>query len=146
MKQAGVKDQICRIVEKPGQSNILLYPIAYRRCTVYTFVNEGDSEDVAFTDLASGVQVKVGLQANRGAKLWLDREGNTIGAYLNAPATVGKTSIQPNGDLALFRGAAGWTLMPGRRDKGHALVDSTKIPIGRDRLFQITHHTEDPPH
>ena len=136
MKQAGVEDRICRIIEKPGQSNILLYPIAYRRCTVYTIVNEGDSEEIAFTDLASGVQVKVGLRADRGAKLWLDRKGNIIGAYLNDPATVGRTSIQPNGDLALFRGADGWTLMPGRRDKGHALVDGTKIPIERDRLFQ----------
>ncbi|MBN1676170.1 MAG: hypothetical protein JXR37_34315 [Kiritimatiellae bacterium] len=136
MKQAGVRERVCRVAEQPGQSNILVYPIAYRRCTAYTIVNEGDRDEIAFTDLASGVRVKLGVQANRGARLWLDKNGHVIGAYLNAPVTVGTTSIRPNGDLAIFRRAGRWILMPGRREKGQVVAGRTKVPIRRDQLFR----------
>ena len=137
MREAGIKDRVCRVsAPAQDQSNMLVYPIPYRRCTLYTVVNEGADDTAAFTDLASGTRVTVTVKASRGAKLWLDKKGNLLAAFLNAPAMVGRLKIVPNGDLALYRRGKRWVLLPGKREKSSVVLGRSAVRVPDDRLFR----------
>ncbi len=102
LKEAGVSNQICCVTDKEVNPSILIYPIAYQDCTLYTLVNEGEDSSISFTDLATGTKVKAFVKGQRGAKLWIDKNGELLGAYMNDLLMVNDNEINPNGDISFF--------------------------------------------
>ncbi len=102
MKQAGVSHPVFYLKERGASPNIMIYPIVYRDCVVYTIVNEGEDAIVEFTDLQSGVDIKVAVKRERGAKLWLDQRGRLLGAYLNDKLSVNGREFSPKEAMVLY--------------------------------------------
>ena len=103
MKEAGVSNQICCVTDKEVNPSVLLYPMTYQDCTLYTLVNEGEATSISFTDLATGTNIKAFVKGQRGAKLWIDKKGELLGAYINDKLVVNDKEIIPEGDLVLFK-------------------------------------------
>ncbi|MFT4145027.1 MAG: hypothetical protein QM644_11285 [Mobilitalea sp.] len=103
MKEAGVSNQICTVTDTEVNPSILLYPMAYQDSTLYTLVNEGEAASISFTDLATGTKIKAFVKGQRGAKLWIDKKGELLGAYINDKLTVNDREFIPEGDLVIFK-------------------------------------------
>lgn len=102
IKAAGVTNAVCSIHETMDKPNLLLYPISYRDCTVYTLVNEGNADRIRFTDMASGVEVEMHIKERRGSKICLDKKGRLLGGYINADLKVGEQEILTGEDLCFY--------------------------------------------
>jgi hypothetical protein len=103
MKEAGVSNQICSVTDTEVNPSILVYPIAYQDSTLYTLVNEGEASSISFTDLASGARIRAFVKGQRGAKLWIDKNGELLGAYINDKLVVNDSEFNPEGDISFFR-------------------------------------------
>ena len=79
LREAGYENRVFAC-EKHDPA-VMVYPMVYENCTVYTMVNEGAKTDVQFTDLASGKIISTRLPANSGAKLCLGKDGKAIAWY-----------------------------------------------------------------
>ena len=75
---------------------VMVYPMVYEDCTVYTMVNEGAKTEIQFTDLASGKAVATQLPANSGAKLCLGKDGKVIAWYAHNEMCVGGEMLPAN--------------------------------------------------
>lgn len=133
---SGSSQRLFLPVEGDAQPGTLIYPISYRNCTAYTVVNEGTDETVRFVDLRSGARVSLRVKGQRGAKLWLGKTGDLLGAYLTGPVSVGGQRIVPNGDLCLVRRGRKWDLFPGKREKHYLVLNGRRVVVGVDGAFR----------
>lgn len=134
MKVAGVSNKIFSTDDFEAKQNLLVYPIQYTDCTLYTIVNEGGDDSIKITDIISGVEVEVYIKAQRASKLWLNKEGKLIGAYLNDKLKIGDKEIVPNGDLSIFKNSNGWNYMAGIREEQYIVVEGLQIAV---KKFEI---------
>lgn len=102
VKEAGVSNQICCVTDTEVNPSVLLYPMVYQDCTLYTLVNEGEDTSISFTDLATGTKIKAYVKGQRGAKLWLNNKGELLGAYINDKLVVNDKEIIPEDNLAFI--------------------------------------------
>ena len=124
IQEAGISNQLCRVIETIPQSNLMIYPIEYSGHVLYTIVNEGCDDVVHFRDIISGCNVELEIPAQRGAKLWIGKNGSLLGAYINGRLKVGETIIiAPHGDLALYNNRGVFELFFGERIEGFAEIN-----------------------
>ncbi len=86
IKKAQAQNEIYQIVESSPQ--IMFTAVSYENCTVYTLINEGFADTMAFTDLRSGMKVSVNLKSNQGCKLWLNTNGELLQKYGEAEVDI----------------------------------------------------------
>lgn len=86
IRQAQAANTIFRA--RPGAPGILLNAAEYEKCTVYTFLNDGPTDTVTFTDLRSGVTCTVTLDTICSGKLWLSDKGDILQIYGNMKVNI----------------------------------------------------------
>jgi len=94
LKEAGYENRVMKC--ENADPAVMVYPMVYESCTVYTLVNEGAKTEVEFTDLASGKTVRTTLPANSGAKLCLAKDGKAIEWYAHEDICVGDAVCAAN--------------------------------------------------
>lgn len=94
LREAGYANRVMQCDNRDPA--VMVYPMVYKSCTVYTLVNEGAKTAVEFTDLATGKKVSTVLPANSGAKLCLGKDGTLIEWYAHEPVTVGSDVFPAN--------------------------------------------------
>ena len=136
LAEANVVDEVLHVKNKEAHPNLLIYPISYDDCTLYTIVNEGTDDTVEFTDLASGKNITLSVPAQRGAKLWLGKDGKLLGAYLNGRLKIGDLEIITNGDLALCYEQDKVKIMAGERKERQIKIDEQVMELADNHLFK----------
>lgn len=129
IKEAGITNTICKINEIDTKPNLMVYPIPYENCTVYTIVNEGEDDSINFTDLASGAEIKMNVKGQRGCKIWIDKKGKLLGAYIHDVLSVNGLEVIPNGDLSIFKENNSWVYIAGKRMKNNISIGSCYIDV-----------------
>lgn len=79
IQKAQAQNGIFRLVE--GCPSILLHASSYEKCTVYTLMNEGPADTIAFTDLRSNVTYTAHLNTICSGKLWVDEKGEILQTF-----------------------------------------------------------------
>jgi len=91
---------------------------------------------VEFTDLASGKNITLSVPAQRGAKLWLGKDGKLLGAYLNGRLKIGDLEIITNGYLALCYEQDKVKIMAGERKERQIKIDEQVMELADNHLFK----------
>lgn len=60
---------------------MLLLAAAYEKCTVYTWINYGREDCVAWTDCNSNKEFTLRIPESRGCKLWIGTNGEVLQMY-----------------------------------------------------------------
>ena len=94
LREADVEN--AAFVCETGKPNVMIYPMVYADSVVYTLVNEGAKDAVAFTDKASGLKIETVLPAQRGCKLCLGKNGELYGYYAPCDVKIGETWVPAN--------------------------------------------------
>jgi hypothetical protein len=94
---------------------------------LYTIVNEGGDDVARFRDILSGSNVELEIPAQRGAKLWIGKNGSLLGAYINGSLKIGDTIIEPHGDLALYNRGDVFEMFLGERIEGYAEINGERF-------------------
>jgi len=110
-------------------SSLLIYPVFYENSVLYTIVNEGSDTSIDFRDIETGAEIHLAVKGMRGAKIWLDKDGSLLGAYINDRLVVNGRSFVPNGDLGLFKEAGSWNYVLGEREKPEILIDGVLVNV-----------------
>jgi hypothetical protein len=137
INESGITNKICKIKNLTNKQNLLLYPISYKACTVYTLVNEGNDDFIEFIDLHSNAKIKMYVNAQRACKIWICKSGELLGAYIHNKLFINGKSIQPFGNLSFCKTKNGLMFMSGKREKHYFKIYSRKINIDKKDLFKI---------
>ncbi len=89
-----------------------------------------------FKDIASNTDVCVSIKENRGAKIYLDNNGNLLSAYINGELKVGNLRIVPNGDMCIIKKGKSWKCKFSRKEKDYFYIGTGKVTTKSYELFE----------